>query len=115
MAEFAAVGGLWVLPSIDGMDDGQVRAHVSIAVGSPEDVTVSDVDLAIEAGGEGLAQTGRPTRLGYVSLRSTAAIAFFTFANPNNATPTRAVVTLKGESVAFDFGGGEDPGSLPVA
>jgi hypothetical protein len=33
-----------------------------------------------------------------------AAIGFFVFDNPNNLTPTRAVVTLRGESVSFDFG-----------
>ena len=107
MAEFAAAGGHWVLPTLDGVDDGQVRAHVSITVGSTEEVSEGDVDLSVEAGGESLAQLARPgssSPLIYISTKATTAIGFFTFANPSNATPTRATVTLNGESVSFDFG-----------
>jgi hypothetical protein len=115
MAEFAAAGGHWVYPTLHGLDDGQVRAHVSITVGAAGEVQEGNVDLAVEAGGESLAQIARPgsdSPLMHISTRATTAIGFFTFSNPSNASPTRAIVTLNGESVAFDFG---DPGPLPVA
>lgn len=107
MAEFAAAGGHWVLPTLDGVDDGQVRAHVSITVGGTQDVSAGDVDLAVEAGGSVLEQIARPSDqapLVFISTRATTAVGFFVFANPSNATPTRATVTLRGESASFDFG-----------
>ncbi len=104
MAEAAAAGGHWVLPTLDGMDDGQVRAHVSIAVETFEDVSAGEVDLAVEAGGEALALTARSDAFHFISTGATTAIADFVFANPSNASPTRATVTLRGEAVSFEFG-----------
>jgi hypothetical protein len=108
MAEFAAAGGHWVLPTMDGMGDGQVRAHVSISVGGPGEVAEGDIDLAVEAGGESLQQLARPDAssapLVYVSTRATTAVGFFVFANPNHATPTRATVFLRGEHATFEVG-----------
>jgi hypothetical protein len=107
MADFAAVGGHWVVPSIDSTDDSQVRMHVSIPVGSEEEFGEGDVDLALQAGDVLLEQTVRPgpgNPLTFVSTRAISAIAFFVFANPDNLTPTRATVTLLGESLAFEFG-----------
>lgn len=107
MAEAAAAGGHWVLPTLDGVDDGQVRAHVSIAVDTMEEVAAENIDLAVEAGGASLQQIARPgadSPLVFLSTGATTAVGFFTFANPSNATPNRATVTLNGESVSFDFG-----------
>ena len=104
MAEAAAAGGHWVLPTVDGIDDGQVRAHVSIAVETFEDVAASEVELAVEAGGEPLTLTARSDAFHFISTGATTAIADFVFANPSNAAPTRATVTLRGEAASFDFG-----------
>lgn len=106
MTDFAAAGDYRVLPSVDDTAGGRVRMHVSIAVGSEDDVLAGDVDLALAADGQGLAQLERPAngRLGTVTLGAMAAIAFFVFDNPDNRTPTRAVVTVKGSSASFDFG-----------
>lgn len=112
MAEFGMASNHWVLPTIDRVEDGEVRAHVSIVVPQETDLTAEDVDLAVQAGGEQLPQTGRPDVLRLVTLVGTNAIGFFSFANPSNASPTAATVTLRGESVEFSFG---DPGPLPVA
>lgn len=109
-------GDHWVFATIHQVGDGQVGAHVSIAVSEPGEISADAVDLAVEAGGESLQQIGRPgsgaTPLHYISTGATTAIADFVFANPTNATPTRATVTLNGQSATFDYG---DPGSLPVA
>lgn len=108
MAEFAAAGGHWVLPTMDGMDDGQIRAHVSISVGSPDDVGEGEVDLHVEAGGLSLEQIARPDPQSapfvYLTTRATTAVGFFVFANPGNPAPTRATVTLRGEQATFEFG-----------
>ena len=116
MAESKVAGGRWVAATIHQVGDGQVGAHVSIAVENPGDLSADAVDLAVEAGGQSLEQIGRPgnnaTPLHYITTGATTAIADFVFANPSNASPTRAVVTLNGESVAFDLG---DSGPLPVA
>lgn len=119
MADFAAAGGHWVFPTIHGNDDNQTRAHVSITVGSRGEVSEDSVDLSVEAGGATLEQIARPgsdSPLVYLETRAITAVGLFTFSNPGNATPTRATITLNGESVAFelgDNGGGEEP--LPVA
>jgi hypothetical protein len=109
-------GEHWVFATIHQVGDGQVGAHVSIAVSQPGEISADSVDLAVEAGGQTLPLIGRPgngaTPLHYISTGATTAIADFVFSNPSNAMPTRAVVTLNGESVAFDY---VDPGSLPVA
>ena len=101
-------GEHWVFATIHQVGDGQVGAHVSIAVDSPGEIAADNVDLAIEAGGQSLEQIGRPgnnaTPLHYISTGATTAIADFVFSNPSNASPTRATVTLNGESVSFDFG-----------
>jgi hypothetical protein len=116
MAESKFAGGHWVFATIHQVGDGQVGAHVSISVENPGDISADSVNLAIEAGGHSLQQIARPgvhaTPLHYISTGATTAIADFVFANPSNANPTRAVVTLNDESVAFDYG---DPGPLPVA
>lgn len=117
MAESKAAGGHWVFATIHQLGNQQVGAHVSIAVQNPGDISADSVDLAIEvSGGQALEQIGRPgnnaTPLHYISTGATTAIADFVFANPLNATPTRAVVTLNGESVAFDYG---EPAPLPVS
>jgi hypothetical protein len=113
MAEFGTANEHWVLPTIDAMGGGQVRCHVSIVLeGEDDTIAAEDVDLAIEAGGQWLAQTGRPDQLRYVTLTGTNAIAFFSFDNPSDAQPTRAVVTLRGEQAEFNYG---TPGPLPVA
>lgn len=108
MAEFAAAGGHWVLPTMDSMSDGQVRAHVSISVGSSGDVGESEVDLAVEAGGASLELLARPDSTSspfvFLTTRATTAVGFFVFANPSNATPTRATISLRGEQATFEFG-----------
>lgn len=101
-------GEHWVFATIHQVGDGQVGAHVSIAVQEPGEIAAENLDLSIEAGGQLLEQIGRPgnnaTPLHYISTGATTAIADFVFANPANAAPTRATVTLNGESVTFEYG-----------
>jgi hypothetical protein len=101
-------GGFWITATIHQVGDGQVGAHVSVAVENPGDISADSLNMAVEAGGESLQQIGWPgnnaTPLHYISTGATTAIADFVFANPTNAYPTRATVTLNDESVSFEFG-----------
>jgi hypothetical protein len=117
MAEFGAVGGHWVLPNVDSNADATVRMHVSVAVGSKDEFSEGDIDLAVRANDSTLEQTSRPGAdfpLAYVSTRAITAVAFFTFANPDNLTPAQATVTLLGESLDFTLGPPTDQGDGPL-
>jgi hypothetical protein len=117
MAEFGAVGEHWVLPNVDSNADDTVRMHVSVCVGSEAKFAEGDIDLAVRANDSTLEQTSRPgvdSPLAYVSTRAITAVAFFTFANPDNLTPAQARVTLLGESLDFTLGPLANQGDGPL-
>lgn len=113
MAELAQVSGFWALPVLESTGD-PVTMHVSIAVGSEEDLASSDVDATLSAGGQVLAQSYGPSdrALSFVSTGSTTAIADFGWSNPDQLTPDSVEVRIRDESVVFPLG---IPGDFPVA
>jgi hypothetical protein len=93
-----------VLASLDDDVGGVVRCHVSIAVGAPGELAASDLDTQVLVGGAPLELIEGPAEgpLPSMTITRTTAFAQYSFANPSERPPEQIVVTLGGETAAFD-------------
>jgi hypothetical protein len=109
------IGSFWAVPTIDSTANSQVQIHVSVSVSPGGDqLNGSDVAAQVIAGGNPLSQLSGPdtsSALPTVETRAVTAFAIFTYDNPQNATITSIVVTVRDQNATFAL---PDP-SLPVS
>jgi hypothetical protein len=98
-------GDFFVLPSIDDPVGGSLRVSVAIAVADPEDLSDSDVQVDLVAGGQSRAATQSPDPgvLPAIQVISVNQYAQFTFDNPGDPPPESVTVTVRGDSTTFDL------------
>lgn len=101
------LGGRFVLVTPDDLSGGQAQFHVSIGVGSDEELSASELEVSASAGDTSLELVDGPPDglLPTVQSRGVTAFAQYTFANPNEAEPVVVTVSLGGESADFDLSG----------
>ena len=102
-----SVGQRFVLVTADDLSGGQAQFHVSIAVGSEDEVSAAELDVTASAAGTPLEMTEGPSDgpLPTIASRAMAAFAQYTFANPDDATPVVVTVSIGGESADFELSG----------
>ena len=106
MADPALIGQRWTLPTIEQASGGVVTLHVSIMVGSADELTGSAVDAQVSVGGNTLTQTSRPGpgELMCIEMATVTAIADFAFDNPGDPPVDSVTVTIQGQSSTFSMG-----------
>jgi hypothetical protein len=99
------IGGHFVLVTPDDVSSGHVQLHVSIAVGSEEELSAADLSVSVRGGDVALDATEGPEAgpLPTVESGGMTAFAQYTFSNPDDATPVIATVSIGGESAEFDL------------
>lgn len=99
------LGGRFVLVTADELAGGQAKFHVSISVGSPDELAAEELQVAASAGGAPLEQVAGPPPgpLPSVEAKGITAFAQYTFANPGDQA-VAVTVTLGGESGEFQLG-----------
>lgn len=98
-------GDFWVYPTIDEIVDGSVLVHVAIAVDEAEALRADEVSVELSADGRVLdvAQAPPDGVLPVIRMVGANAYAQYRFANPDNALPTAAAVSVRGGSTSFDL------------
>ena len=104
-------GDFWVVPSIGDPAGGSLLVSVAIAVGEAGELSDTDVQAAIVAGGRSCALTQGPPAgaLPAIKLLSVNQYARFTFDNPGDPAPESVTVTVRGTSTTFDLGAPPPP------
>jgi hypothetical protein len=115
------VGGYWVAVHLDDMPAGQIRLHVSIAVGRDDLLRPADITARLTGVSTGpeSADSGAPREPGgateleqlegpdpayplpLVETIGRTAFAQYTFANPHGLSPGVLAVALAGEARRF--------------
>jgi hypothetical protein len=110
--EALLIGGRWALPQF-AVESGRIVIDLSISMAEVGELSGSDVDAQITAGGQLLAKLIGPAPDGWLPCGSTGAVSgfvTFVFDNPQNLPPTELAITINGQTGTFHLGD-----TIPIA
>src|SRR3954447_21868146 len=99
------IGSHFVLVTPDDLSAERAQFHVSVAVGSEEELSAADLTVSVSVGDTALEMTEGPADGPLPTVQSGGITAFaqYTFANPGDATPVVVAVSIADESADFDL------------